>query len=247
MGIALTRRGSIAARGYESDGVTAAATLGWGAPYYQTTDWSDVGDSDTAWLKSWVSPGNQWGVKLPEQVEVVNGMLRITGTAGTKTAGQVMFAGADEEWGSVGARYEFRSRVTQGDDKWAAVALLWPGDGGVWPDDGEVDFYEGPTGTSGGGGTVNVGFNLHYTNPGHQQIQDDISTNIREWNNFAVEWIPGSHVSGYRNGVRFFHTTNLTAVPSGQMWLSLQMDHHAETPASIPAIWEIAWVRQYLI
>ena len=231
---------------------TAATAFGWGAVVAGTEDWVDVATilatGTTGTVNDWaVVDGvtDQWGTKSQDQVTVTGGVLQIVGSQVGGLGGAVNFFGGPST--TIGGRWEWRGRVTQGDWTWKIVSLLWPF-AEDWPEGGEVDYVEAAAGNS--DATLNdvaINFNLHYGAGNTIENDSTSSPLLSDWHHYAVEWVPGSHMTGYVDGVAFFTTTNLSALPPRAMWHSFQLDHNLDGDDSLltSTIWQIDWLRIY--
>ncbi len=206
----------------------AAGRYGWGSP----DAGSEFGDPSILQQDTWDvfwGPGYQGkGWQSGEAVQVKDGLLTITGNEQGDT-GAVGYFGAMRRYG----RWESRIRIPQGDGSYHPVALLWP-TSGVWPDDGEIDYFEST------GSAAKSSFSLHHGsgNPHVTEIGID-----RQWHNYAVEWT-STTITAYLDGVPYYSTTEISAFPPGPMWHSFQLDWMGYA-GSVDTVMEVDWLRFY--
>lgn len=219
------------------DYVTAAQTFGWGTPIAgsEFTDGAFL-TNDPDWA-AWDGVGYEGnGVQSPDQISVVNGILRIAGTSDGAT-GALAYFGATQRYG----RWESRIRVPVTDvyGLYHPVALLWP-DTDVWPDDGEIDYFE----TSSEAGSANS-FSLHHAGSGSPNVMDVSCDN--GWHCWAVQWTPTA-ITAYKDGVAYRKITATAQFPPVAMWHSFQLDWMGEPePGSPDILMEVDWLRIYTL
>lgn len=213
----------------DPNATTAAERYGWGTPFAG----SEFTDPNTLRQDGWAvfsGVGYQGqGVQSADMVEIDDGMLVITGDPEGHT-GAVGYYDAVQQYG----RWESRVRIPEGYGNYHPVALLWPSSE-RWPDDGEIDYLE-----TTGSADINT-FSVHHGAGTPETEQIAIS---REWHSYAVEWTPTS-ISGYLDGVRYFHLTDPSLFPPGPMWHSFQLDWMDEDGPA--AIMEVDWLRIYAV
>jgi beta-glucanase (GH16 family) len=139
-------------------------------------------------------------------------------------------------------RWEARMRHYRtgggGADDYHPVLLMWP-DSENWPDDGEQDFSESNVGDS----TFSI--YIHYG--GGQDAQEGNAVDLTQFNNYAVEWIPG-HVRVYLNGTLIFDDTNGYVQTASPMHPTAQLDSGSGPGAPMnPCRMDVAWYRQYAV
>ncbi|HEY8482464.1 MAG TPA: glycoside hydrolase family 16 protein [Spirillospora sp.] len=245
-----------AADGSGSGVATAAKRYGWGTPV--ASDEFDGPLDRKAWevYDGEGHAGN--GRRSPDQVKVVNGVLRITGRPDGTTGGLGWRAGAQKM-----GRWEARVRLNRACACYNANILLWPegGGGGVAPEDGggEIDYMEtyGDDGRRRG-----ANFFLHFDQkkgqeqPGREnnsgRLDGHVEVDLTRWHTFAVEWT-AKGITGYVDGRRWFHTSRKDVLPPRAMGQAIQLDWMPElkekTAPSVSrtknATLEVDWIRMY--
>ena len=126
------------------------------------------------------------------------------------------------------------------------MAILWP-DSENFPEDGEIDFMEIPTGDR-----TAAHLTVHWGEDDHQDGAS-VASDFTQWHTFAVEWTP-EHVVGYVDGEQVYRTDDADANPPGPMHLAIQQDIGPYGDDWIPApdattpptcTLEVDWVRIY--
>lgn len=226
-----------------TDGVTAAAALGWGTP-----DWADefdyTGAPDTAkWDNAPTGgmPGHAGnGRRIGYCTTVGGGMMTLHG-----------YPGGDTGWcrqklPTRYGRWEIRLRsrnLASSGNPYHVLALIWP-TSERWPEDGEYDWVEYMNPDS-----AKLSAFLHYPhNPGAvQQEYAETPAQMGEWQNIAFEWTATGLV-GYLNGQQWFRYAggatstrrNIQDMPEG--YLTFQLDNFYGTGMR-EAVMDVAWVR----
>jgi hypothetical protein len=219
------------ARPSGGNGVTAAATFGWGSPVRQ--------DDFTGPLAGWDlydGPGHAGnGVRSPAAATVAGGVLTIRGDAKGTTDGMAWNTG--QKYG----RWEGRVRAPASDPSYNALLLLWP-DAENYPVGGEIDFMEMTDNTR-------QSTNLYL----HHGAEDDqehglVKIDATQWHNWAVEWTPKG-VTTYVDGKPWWHTADASILPPGPMHLCIQLDWFPgkRDGAVRPSQMQVDWVRQYAV
>ena len=205
---------------------SAAALQGWGNPV-TTSDFNDLSGWHVYDVMG-TAYGNQWGNRLPSDVQTANGILTVSGSSVGNTGGLAFNSPRKQ------GRWEIRMKVTGDQGCWRPVLLMWP-DSGVWPNDGEIDFAEQF------GDWGNTHFNLHYGRV-DTQIQGQTAIDYTQWNDFAVEWT-ATEINGYLNGKQYFHTSNAAALPPGPMHPTIQLDGSFSCNSSTQM--NVDWMKVY--
>jgi hypothetical protein len=213
-----------------SQGDTAQATQNWGAPV-----WSDDfnGTAPGAAWGLYDDPGNQHGVRKPENCQVSNGALRLISEPNLDTCGMAHHRTQTH------GRWEARVKSTG--SGWKSLFIIWP-DPGDWPANGEYDWREHSAGTA-----CYTGF-LHY--PGHTpRVQEQLPDNCAaggtaQWHNVAFEW-SSTRMAGWVDGVLWYQfncaaNEDLCRMPAGH--LTIQNDNQGGAPGH-SAVTEVDWVR----
>jgi acid phosphatase len=210
---------------------SAAVKYGWTKQVYRD---DFTGSSLGAHWEAYDSPGhNGKGIRSPEQIEVSNGILRMTGTPDGVTAG--MAAVRAQRYG----RWEVRARFPAGCGCYHPVLILWP-ESGDWPAGGEIDFAEVFD-----AGRQELNFFLHYSAE-NRQLSSERRVDMTQWHYFAVEWTP-DHITGYVDGSPFFHTDRRDVQPPGPMAQTIQLDWFPEQGADTGAALEVDWAAMYAL
>lgn len=195
-----------AATGMDS-GTEAAQKFGWQLATSDEFNGTGLGASWGAYNGAGHA-GN--GKRSPAQASVAGGLLTIAGTADGTTEG-ISWKGG-QQYG----RWEARMRAPAGCGCYHPVLLLWP-DAEDWPVGGEVDYAE-----VSGADRSDVDFFLHYS-ASNQQLHDNRKLDVTQWHNYAVEWTPQG-MTGYIDGVAWFHTTDTKVLPPRTMHATIQLD-----------------------
>lgn len=170
------------------------------------------------------------GRRSPDQVQLGQGILTMTGTSGGTTAG--MQWDHEQKYG----RWEVRARFPAGCGCYHPVLILWPDDV-PYPAGGEVDYAEvfSPD-------RDRVHFALSYDDDNrHLKAAKDVD--MTRWRNFAVEWTP-DHITAYVDGEPFFHTTNRDALPPAAMVQTIQLDWFPNGSGGSASL-EVDWATIY--
>ncbi|GGK73598.1 glycoside hydrolase family 16 protein [Mangrovihabitans endophyticus] len=213
-----------------SSGDTAQATQNWGAPV-----WSDDFNG-TAPSSAWGlydDPGNQHGVRKPENCQVSNGTLKLVSETNRDTCGM------SHERDQTHGRWEARVKSTG--TGWKSLFIIWPYINEGWPRYGEYDWREHTAGSS-----CYTGF-LHYPSVDNRQegLPDKCpSGGTSQWHNVAFEW-SSTRMAGWVDGVLWYQFNcasygNLCDMPAGH--LTIQNDDHGDA-AGHSAVTEVDWVR----
>ncbi len=212
----------------------AAATHAWGTPY-ASDEFTNVGAPVSAKWSMYKGPGHAGkGKRQPAQWAVNGSYARATGNGAGITGGMSF----KPDRGSTQGRWEVRMRVPQRDSEYHPVLILWPDAGRVAANHcQEVDFSE-----STGNPKVNQFF-LH-TGCSGQQVYAKKSIDMTKWHNYAVEWTP-THVTGYIDGVKWFHTTTATHIPRASAHLTIQLDWFPDGTATSTSYLDVDWARAY--
>jgi hypothetical protein len=185
--------------------------------------------------------------RTPDLVSVADGHLQLTGSV--TTAGLEIGAAVGDKHEQKYGRWEVRFRADPGRGYGAAV-LLWPTDGGRWPDDGEIDLIEVPS--------PQRDLAINSLHNGHDDNKDDkaVRADFTAWHTVAVDWLPHS-VTYYLDGVETWRSPRPSLVPTTKpMRAALQLDECAERvyhgfipcrDASSPArvVMEVDWVKVF--
>jgi beta-glucanase (GH16 family) len=216
-----------------NEGTSAAEKYGW--TKLSGGDEFDGAEPDSSRWELYDSPGHAGnGVRSPGQISVVNGVLRIAGTADGTTGGMAL------KQGQTYGRWETRARFPTGCACYHPVLLLWATDGGsgVANPSGEIDYAEvfDPE-------RQELNFFLHYQDL--PQLNANTTIDMTRWHNFAIEWTP-EHLAWYVDGEEFFRTGDPSALPRTEMNQTVQLDWFPGDSAShTAASMEVDWVRQY--
>jgi beta-glucanase (GH16 family) len=187
-------------------------------------------------LSNWArydSPGHAGqGLRSPAQISVSDGICTIVGTADGTTGGMSL-PDHDLKYGKV----EVRLRTPKGAGKYHPVALLWPSSEN-WPSDGEVDFVEiwnRPL-------RDRNDFNLHY-GASNNVLNKSVAVDATQWHTYSTTWT-ATYLSAAVDGVEYFRTTNVGALPPNVMHVALQLDWFPfENSTSGAASMQIDWVQ----
>lgn len=210
------------------DGITAAETLGWGAPSR-----SEDFDGDLDGWSVYEGPGYAGnGERSPSALTVADGVLSITGDRAGTTGGLCRLPG--REYG----RWEGRVRAPEADPSHHALLLLWP-DSEDHPSDGEIDFMEMTDPDR-----QETGFFLHH-GADNSLVDARVRVDGTQWHNWAVDWSPDAIV-GYVDGEEWFRATDPATFPPGPMHLCIQLDWFPSGDA-VPqeSVMHVDWVREY--
>jgi hypothetical protein len=218
---------------------TAAANFNWGTPLPASDEFNYTGAPDpTKWDKAGDNPcwpghaGN--GLRCGANSTVANGYLRATGMANGNTGWLA------SNLGRIHGRIEVRARMaadaTAG-HAYHPVLIDWP-DSDAWPSGGEYDFMETDIGAPG------IDAFMHHPTQS-QVVQDHYSKtlDITQWHNYAFDWENGN-LTGYVDGVVFFHDTAAGIEAPGNMHLTLQLDNFFGSGMQ-PAHLDVDWARFY--
>ncbi len=224
---AAERAPAASAEGTGSEGTTAAAVHGWGAP--------DREDDFAAGTEQWSiydGPGHAGeGTRSPSAVTVQDGILTITGDSGGTTAGMAWNPG--QKYG----RWEGRVRAPASDPSYNALLLLWP-DAEDFPVGGEIDFMEMLDHTR-----QTTDIFIHY-GADNSQVNGQVQVDGTEWHNWAVEWTPEA-ITAFVDGEEWYRTTDTSIFPPRPMHLCIQLDWFPEGDTPQESYMHVDWVRQY--
>lgn len=188
---------------------------------------------DPSWYR-YDGPGHAGeGVRSPEQINVVNGVLHIDGTADGTTGGMSWNAG--QRYG----RWETRARYAPGTAAYHQVLTLWP-DAEDFPEGGEVDYSEVSDQQR-----QNLEFFLHFGSD-NDQVSATRPVDTTQWHVYAVEWTP-DHIVGYVDGVEFFRSQDPATFPPRPMHPTIQLDWFPGDGPRGPGSMEVDWIRQYAL
>jgi Glycosyl hydrolases family 16 len=210
-------------------GSTAAARYGW-TNLVAREDFSGSSLPESWGAYNGAASGE--GVYSPDQIRVGDGIARLIGTPGGKTGG--MYWKGSQKYG----RWEIRARFPAGCGCYTPVLILWPHDND-WPAGGEIDYAEVYSAAR-----QRLHFHLHY-GADDNVIEASKTVDMTRWHNFAVEWTP-SHISGYIDGQRYFHTTKRSAQPPEPMFQTVQLDYSSNKKSG-SATMEIDWAAKYAL
>jgi hypothetical protein len=152
-------------------------------------------------------------------------------------------------------RWEARVRMSRACACYQPVLLLWPtkGGGGVASagGGGEVDYMEVvDTGRHDG-----AEFFLHYgPEDEDRELHTHVTADLTRWHTFAVEWT-AEGLTGYIDGRPWFHTLQRSALPTGEMGQTIQLDWFPEdrgrtagdVDPDAEAVLEVDWIRMYRV
>lgn len=235
------------------DGDTAAGNFDWGDPlpesdefnYTGTPDpdkwgvYGDGGDEGGDGSDCW--PGHDDnGRRCVKNNEVNGSYLRQTGEENGDSAG--MESNLGQQYG----RWEIRARVQAADgaegNPYHAVLITWP-DGDVeWPKGGEYDFFEVDAGDERASA-----FMHHPTDSG--TVQDEYHSDpidLTEWHNYGFEWTADG-LTGYLDGVEWFHDTDPDAQAPQPMHLTIQLDNFFGAGGMQEAYFDVDWAHIYAV
>jgi endo-1,3-1,4-beta-glycanase ExoK len=189
----------------------------------------------------------------PDMVRVVDGELRITGIGRDPTGAANISGGVCWCRGTgvqTYGRWEVRARFEAGAGFGLAV-LLWP-QSERWPEDGEVDLVETPTGTK-----QTAEATVHWgTTAEPKQDSARLAGDFTQWHVYAVEWRAGGVKVTVDSAVLYDSTGSARPpdTPRTPMGLALQQEPGpfgqnwvpAPTPAT-PAqvVMHVDWVKLY--
>ena len=217
-----------------ADTSQAAVKLGWG-PVTSGDEFNYTGKPDSTKWGVYNSAGHAGkGTRTPSAIKVANGAVTITGNSQGVTGGMSARFGKHKY-----GRYEVRMRTSANEPQYHAVALLWPDKSSsrCW----EIDYAEHT------GSADKISFFLHHGCPGGTQTYGKKVVNLKQWNNYAVEWSPTA-VKGYINGQLWFTDTNPNHIPNVSMHQTLQLDWFPKSGVPTkPATMDVDWVRVYSI
>jgi hypothetical protein len=216
---------------------TAAGAFNWGVPLPQSDEFNYVGKPDTT---KWDIAGECWpghagnGRRCASRSTVANGYLRETGLANGDTGW--LASNVDLKTG----RWEVRARMASDGGTGHAyhpVLITWP-QSDEWPQGGEYDFMETDIGKPG------VEAFMHHPTSG-SVVQDEYSktVDITQWHNYGFEWST-TGLTGYIDGVVWFHDTKAGIQAPGPMHLTIQLDDFYGSGMQ-PAHFDVDWARIY--
>ncbi|MFP5068606.1 glycoside hydrolase family 16 protein [Pseudonocardia nantongensis] len=203
----------------------------------------DAGRVDRSTWTVYNSPGGfGHGLRRPSAVTQDDGLLTIT--ARPRSAGGGVSGGMAMHSGQLHGRWEFRARTDPGTGFSPAI-LLWP-DSERFPDDGELDMMEVPSGDR----QAATAF-VHHGAENHI-LSTETPGDFTGWHTFALEWLP-DRITWYVDGVQKWEVTDPRAIPTTPMHLCIQLDQgpaekwipgpDAGTPDEVRL--QVDWARQY--
>lgn len=155
------------------------------------------------------SPGNQGvGLRRPSAISVGNNELTITGKGNVS-------GGMAETHSQIYGRWVIRARMDKGTGYGPAI-LLWP-DSEHWPEDGELDIVELPSGDR-----SEAVMTSHYGST-NEQLGQSAFGDYSQWHTYAVDWLP-NEVIFYIDGIARYTITDPAAIPTKPMHLAIQND-----------------------
>nr|WP_238356643.1 glycoside hydrolase family 16 protein [Kribbella italica] len=234
----------------QDDGVTAAATFGWGTPLPGSDEFDYTGAPDSS---KWNQAGECWpghagnGRRCASKSAVANGFLRQTGLANGDSAW--LASKVEKQYGRWEARIRSTPQGSNNGRQYHPLLIVWPSSD-RWPQDGEYDFLE-----NGVPGQACAESFMHYPHDAGiatQQIfakETNCGSALTEWHNVALEWTPDL-VRGFIDGKQWFSYSGgansvrkcIQCMPSGH--LTIQLDNFYGTNLQ-PATYDIDWVRIY--
>lgn len=224
--------------GDPSDGTQAAVVRGWGSIIAGDEFAGTTADLPAKWgLYNGAGHGGN-GLRRPSAFSVVDGMMRIHGSANDVSGG----AAFRHRSPGRGYRVELRARVyntdNSGGDRYHPVLILWP-DGDDWPAGAEYDFFE----TDEGDGKFGLFMHLPNHSPYRQDHYSE-TLDIQNWHNYACEWDAGGKaLRAFVDGRMVYEGKGRVAEAPYPMHLTVQLDHFGGNPRA--ANFDIAWVRVY--
>lgn len=203
------------------------------------------------------SVGNAgFGIRSPNQIAVVSDVtatsngkcMRIT----AQNVGGVHYSGGAKLKLNHTAygQYELRARCSDDASQvTSGVLLTWP-QSNLWPQDGEIDFWETydhrDTRTP-------VQTNLHVLSPSavlpYDAGDDYLATthlwtgiDQSDWNKIVVSWTPTEIWMNVNDGAKVSITTDASIIPHTGMDLCIQLDAWSSTPPSSPVTLDVDYI-----
>jgi hypothetical protein len=218
---------------------TAAAAFNWGTALPESDEFNYVGKPDST---KWNQAGECWaghagnGKRCASRSTVQDGFLRETGLANGDTGW--LGSKVNQKTG----RWEVRARMAAdggSGNTYHPVLITWP-QSDQWPQGGEYDFMETNIGKPG------VEAFMHHPTSG-SVVQDHYSktVDITQWHNYGFEWSP-TGLTGYIDGVVWFHDTKSGIQAPGPMHLTIQLDNFHGSGMQ-PAHFDVDWAHIYKI
>ncbi len=217
------------------------------------------GDLDTANWTLYHSPGHAGlGLRRASAIDVVpsdgatgGSVLQITASMGTGdeagelVSGGMMLQGRTQTYG----RYSVRVRVDADPaGVTSGVVLLWP-ESGRWPDDGEIDFFEGWANRE---TRSPVESNLHWADEAgrDQMVSAAHAVSGTEWHTYTLDWRPDLVAVSVDGGKPQVLSTDPIRIPHVPMNLAIQLDNFeaVDRPGEPPVLrkpirLQVDWVR----
>jgi Glycosyl hydrolases family 16 len=210
----------------------AAVRFGWGT-VVAGDEFSYQGGPDPLRWRVYDSPGHAGrGRRSPAAWHVNGRVATVTGDRLGTTGGM-----ADREGRRFG-RWEARMRTSVRDASYHPVLLLWRHVASA--NCPEVNFAEGTNNTK------LAKFFLHYGCHNIGRTRATKAIDMTRWHNYAVQWTP-TEMTGYIDGVPFFHDSNPQHLPQVPMHACLQLDWFPRATASPKTTMSIDWIRVYAL
>lgn len=221
------------------------------------TTTTDLTKAVSAW-QPYYGPGhNNNGLRRPEAFSL-DGVGNLVITASMNSSNQIVSGGMSNKTNMAYGCYETRVR-TEADTTgtMSGVILTWP-QSGVWPGDGELDWYE--TGTSPTRNPFSTF--IHYpcneyggTCPTPYQTQFVHNADAKDWHTITMQWSP-TYIKMFRDGLLVQTTygegptpldaiTNVQHIPDVAHHVSVQLDALANRTLAQPVHMYVDYVKVY--